>query len=113
MENNITSQKYWEEIESIVKNCFDEKEYDDVSEDTWEDRLYEIIDGHQWVIYTAYYFDVLKHSNNDEAIEDWDLEENSKKGFHNLLQIATCAAMQADCLDYFSRNREEILKEVA
>lgn len=34
------------------------------------DVLHETIDGHQWVIYTAYHFDVLKHSPNDGAYFD-------------------------------------------
>ena len=58
--------EYEREIHSLAKHIAEEAaEYDrDVS-----DVLHETIDGHKWVIYTAYNFDVLKWSENDNYAE--------------------------------------------
>jgi hypothetical protein len=107
---NITYQEYWNEIEPIVKNCFDSKEYDDIDEDTWTERLQEQIDGHQWIIYTGRNYEVLLLSKNETAIDDIGFEAGD---FAKVVTQAAYFAMEADCLDYFSNNRDEIVKEAA
>lgn len=65
--SDLTLAEYSKEVtelaQTVAKEACDENR--DVS-----DVLHETIDGHQWVIYTAYHFDVLKHSPNDGAYFD-------------------------------------------
>jgi hypothetical protein len=63
----IESHEYWAEIEALAKSVSEEarKYRRDI-----HDALHDTIDGHQWVIYPAYHFDVLRHSPNDEAYFD-------------------------------------------
>lgn len=90
---DLTLSEYSKEIselaESIAKEAREEGR--DVS-----DVLHETIDGHQWVIYTAYHFDVLKHSKNDGAYFE-EYGELTLKAL-DLAQIVY-AAMAADVRD--------------
>lgn len=110
---DITCKEYHEEIESIVRNCFDAQTYDDINEDTWTDRLHEQIDGHQWVIYYAYHLDVLKHTDNQDYGYDNGLMAEKYDSLSSCLTHATYWAMYADCQDWFSSNRDEVVKEAA
>jgi hypothetical protein len=94
--NEITSHEYWQEIESLCKQVFEEcQEYQREPCDV----LHETLDGHQWVIYTRYAFDVLKHSDNDgAAIEEMGAEAATKDGVMNWALLVYCA-MHQDCID--------------
>ena len=60
--DEITRQEYQKEVQELAESIKTEcREYGrDVS-----DALHETIDGHQWVIYTYFNFQVLQHSEND------------------------------------------------
>lgn len=89
MENNITYQEYWAEIKDLAKTV--REEYDDVS-----DGAFETIDSHQWVIYNAYHFDVLKHCANTNAYFDVFGEAPSGADAHEILAKLASAAMLED-----------------
>lgn len=63
MNEEISYGEYWKEVASLAKQVT--KEARELDEDIY-DVLHETIDSHQWVIYTAYNFDVLRHSPNDD-----------------------------------------------
>lgn len=65
--SDLTLSEYSKEVSALAEAIAKEAvEYNrDVS-----DVLHETIDGHRWVIYTAYHFDVLQHSPNDGAYFD-------------------------------------------
>lgn len=76
--SDITYQTYWQEVLSLAESTLQEvtDEHPDASEDELredlQERLWETVDGHQWVIYTANHYPVLHYSNNDAyAIEEW------------------------------------------
>ena len=58
-ENSISYKQYWDEIRDLAKEA---KEADEPN-----DAVHELIDQHQWVIYRAFAFDVLKHCSNENA----------------------------------------------
>ena len=81
MSDDMTRTEYWKEVaslaESITEETLDEfdsetqaeiREDNDHNEfrDSLTERLHETIDSHQWVIFTAYNFDVMKFSPNDD-----------------------------------------------
>lgn len=72
--DNITQSSYNKEIQSLAYDIANEllEEYGDrtEAEDNAYDRIHEVIDGHQWIIYYAYNDDVLKFSPNNEAYKD-------------------------------------------
>lgn len=73
--DTITQSSYNEEIQDITTCLVDDmmSEHDndrEAAEEYSHDRLHEVIDGHQWVIYYAYNDEVLKYSDNDEAYQD-------------------------------------------
>jgi hypothetical protein len=83
------------------------KEYD--RDET--DVLHETIDGHCWVIYTAYNFQVLQHSDNDGyAVEEWGSDCATRDGVLNTAMLAF-GALWADVSDYMETAREEIEAE--
>ena len=62
-EMSITSNEYWKEIESIAAYLIEENKNDN-------SRVYEVVDGHQWIIYCRYNLDVIQHSDNEDYIQD-------------------------------------------
>lgn len=93
MAKDITSLDYWSEIRSIadsVKQDVRENEAD------LSDAIHEAIDGHQWVIYTGYNLDVLKHCSDESAgIDEGLIDANAalaEGGLSKLTgQLAYCA----------------------
>lgn len=58
----LTERQYYDEVKSIAKELRNaiadgEAQYD---------YLHELVDGHQWVIYSAYNLEILLVSRNDE-----------------------------------------------
>lgn len=109
--SDITHKQYWDEIESIVETCW--TDYDNQTEDNWLDALHEQIDGHQYVIYNAYHYQVLLYSPNEEYGYKNGLMAESYKRLSDCLIHATYWAMYADCVEYFENNKEEIMGRVA
>jgi hypothetical protein len=63
------------------------------------DRLHEMIDGHQWIIYYGYNTEVLKHTNNEDAYIDNFGEWPADKGLNDLQMLAAFEAMRQDVSD--------------
>lgn len=93
----ITEADYHKEIQGLAATIIEEaKERSgaDIHE-LIEEILHETIDGHEWVIYTYYAQQVLQHSPNDAAIEEYGMDEVVKNGSLNWALLAYCA-MEAD-----------------
>lgn len=101
MSNLECSADYWRGIESIAEEVKDEiREHGgDLYEHIWES-----VESHEWVIYTAHNLDVLKYSNHaNVGIEDGtvDAEHAIKEGGISTLHVQlACAAMIADVSDW-------------
>lgn len=75
----ITDQEYWAEINAIVESIAEE--YTPETQEDAHNALWEVIDGHQWVIYTSHNFEVLARSHNAAyAVENWGIESAIKDG---------------------------------
>lgn len=121
---DITQSSYNEEIKDIATNLVDElmSENDNDRSEAEElayDRLHETIDGHQWVIYSAYNDEVLKYSDNDEAYQDCYDNESlgalvAEKGIDGVKPMMAYFAMYQDvseqleqAFDDFEENQED------
>lgn len=107
--NNITEHEYWKEIDSlagdIVAELRDELADDDEEIDASDayERVQEMVDGHEWIIYCAYNLDVINHSDNPDAWEDLGTDYAGQiirdQGLDALHAYIACLAMQADLMD--------------
>lgn len=104
MFKRLTEKEYWDEIKSIVDSVISEsKEYDQDREDT----LWETIDGHQWVIYTFYNYQVLSISPNaGYAVEEWGTDGIVTDGYLDTARL-TFGAMLADCHEEMANRPDE------
>lgn len=121
-----TSYEYWSEIKSLAETMVTEtfEWLDDKPDMTKEECfeatmdeindhvLHETIDGHQWVIYSGYNLDVLKHSNNPDYMTDNfgdDMAGSilSEQGLSSLHTSLAFWAMYADVQDDLSDHAEE------
>lgn len=107
----ITRGKYYEEIRSIAESIVSESMADNgndrkaAEEDINDFRLHQTIDGHQWVIYTAYNLDVLRHSDNADACvdnfgADYAGHTLKDRGIDGLHAVMAYCAMEQDVRDY-------------
>lgn len=68
---NIGYQAYRQTVRDIVANMLDEIKSGEIeSEDAANDWLHQTVDGHHDVIYTACAKDVLRYSENEDALQD-------------------------------------------
>lgn len=92
---NITSQEYWTEIESLAKQCL---EWSQEDERGFSDLVMEAIDGHQWVIYYGFNYDVLKNTDyQGYYIEEFGTDGES---FEDLMMRSAFWAMYNDVINY-------------
>lgn len=112
---SITRIEYWTEIQSIAANLIEEnKEEADERGDCVLEFINdngldcETVDEHQWIIYYSYNLDVIKHSNNEDYMQDnlgddclcHALKQGGLKGLH---QAIAFHAMLADIQDELNK----------
>lgn len=92
--SEISELEYRQEIDELAQQIVSDmqeypEDYNDLSEIVWE-----ICDSHQWVIYTSYNLDVLKHCEN-EPNEFTHMIDDSM-GYREILNILAYQAMESD-----------------
>jgi hypothetical protein len=65
---NITPTEYREELATLAADIVAEHADNDM--DDMHDTVHETVDGHQWIIYTAYNNDIVQISDNHDAYLD-------------------------------------------
>lgn len=94
-----TSREYFNAVESIARNAFDECHHDPDHEDI-HDRIREAVDGSQWVIYTGRQRAVLVWTENLEAADDVGVRFDTVTDALNGIAFY---AMEADVRDALQR----------
>lgn len=64
----MIANEYWQEIRNIARLAIEDiaiGDCDDLSE-----RVWETVDGHSWIVYTANHLDVLAHTDNRDSYVD-------------------------------------------
>ena len=111
--SEMSAKEYWDEIQSIADSMAEEAMADNdndrsaAEDDINDSRLHETVDGHRWVIYSAYNADVMRHSDNtDYYIDNFGgdeaghvLKESGLDGLHNVIAFW---CMYADVQDKLS-----------
>lgn len=67
MSKEITMKEYWDQIKSIAEEIVEETKEQNENREWAYDRLWEMIDGHEWIIYYWSMPYVLAHTDNDDA----------------------------------------------
>lgn len=106
----MSNTEYWQEVHSIVDSLIEEREPDD-TEDDLQERLWEDVDGHEWVIYTGYHYEILQHTDNDSYYVDNFGADGLTDGGHLRTELLAFGALYADCMDYFSRQEVDYDEE--
>lgn len=99
----LTSQEYWSEVAEVAETVTQEARDDEreISEVLWE-----AIDSHPFVIYTAQAQALLSISPNDGAmVEDFGADGVVKDGSLNWSGLAYCA-MEADVREHSAFDAE-------
>ncbi len=120
--SDITRSQYCDEIKSIASSMAEEAlsdndwDRDAAEEDINDSRLHETIDGHQWVIYTAYNLDVIRHSDNSDAyVDNFGTADAGgiikDKGIDGLHAVMAYCAMEQDVRDIMSDALDDALEE--
>ena len=91
----ISQKAYWTEVESLANDCAKEaKEGDrELSEVVWE-----TCDGHQWVIYTFYNYQVIQHTGQDIDDRFADMGGMGDR-FSEVLTKAAYLALEGDVME--------------
>lgn len=87
----MTYAEYWTEVRSLAE------ELAKVDEDERYDRLFEVIDGHQFIIYTHYAEQVMVHTDNEDAVFDSFGELSGDSWAAVVVRAAFCAMEQDVC----------------
>ena len=115
---SISNRDYWVEVRSIAAGITEEAveqakdndpdlEQDELKEAAQEiindTLLHETIDGHEWIIYTAYHLAILQHSPNIDYMVDnlGGADDVLKRSGVDGLHLAMAFwALYADVQDY-------------
>ena len=116
MSQDMSRHEYWKEVATLAKDiteeCLDNfgptvqeeirasgGKLDDFQE-ALSNRAWETIDGHQWVIYTAHNFDIMRFSDNSGySAENFGAESLVKDGELDTAAIAF-GALYADVTEH-------------
>lgn len=90
----ISYKEYWREVKSLAKQAKKEKRagYDPT------DIVHELVDGHQWIIYTAYNPFVLIHSQNEDALFD-SMGSSEFESYSDAMAKMAYFALEADVMN--------------
>lgn len=96
-EDGTGGQDYWKNVKSIAEDIKDDWMRDpslDVNERVWEE-----VDGHHYIIYYHANMVVLQNSDNDDAISDAGVDIDTSKGWRHILTQVAFYAMERDVYD--------------
>lgn len=85
---------YAASVDSLAQDLKEEflaGDIDDMHQRVWED-----VDGSQWIIYYGRNMDVLEQSRNSDAIDDAGVEISTSGGWRSILAQVAFFAMEAD-----------------
>ena len=92
----LSHKAYWEEIQALIEQVMEEAAE---RQEMPADILWELIDSHEWVIYTHQAQSILPHTRNENyVVEEWGDDGIVKDGSINWSLIAF-GAMYGDCLE--------------
>lgn len=113
-DGDMTRSEYWAEVRSLAQSIREDaiERWDNGNGDDWDEALseamYEAVDGHQWVIYTAYNFDVLRFSENEGySVENFGIETVVSDGAIHWAMLAY-GALYGDVCDTIDHDEPEI-----
>lgn len=102
--SDITEREYFEQVQDVADECLEraKKRYTDDGQDmseAFDEILHEIIDGHEWIIYTWKARQILMISPNESAcVDDFGAESVVRDGRIHWEGMAFCA-MHRDVVD--------------
>lgn len=94
---DCSERQYWDYVESLARDAFDECGDDDNDADEY---IHQAVDGSQWIIYTGRALRVLQYTRNDEAWQD--LGDLPRGSHWEMITAVAFWAMRADVLDAYS-----------
>lgn len=95
--SEIDSKHYWLEVSDTAAECA--KQAKEEERDLY-DVVHEMVDGHQWIIYTAYHHQVLQWSTQDAAALFDDMGgPDMKQGWDHVVQQAAYLVFHADVME--------------
>lgn len=93
----MTRKEYWHEITSCIDCLIDENK--DANENELCDLVFELADGHQWIIYYSYNADVIRFTENRDYYQDNFGLQTENKDFSDIQMRVAFGAFYADLLD--------------
>lgn len=111
---DLTEFEYWKEIRESISSILEEEEVltlEDYKEkeDDIQERVWELADGHQWVIYNAYNPDVIRISPNDGYFqENFGVDGWKDLDFSTIQNQVAFGALYADLMEELYSRHEEL-----
>lgn len=108
-----TRRDYIDTVTSIVEDIFHDLEittqeqYETLSDDV-QDRIWQDVDGSQWIIYTYLNNKVLEYTDNEDAYEQQGIELDTSKGFSHIRVQVAFWAMYQDVMEELSRAVDDL-----
>jgi hypothetical protein len=93
-----SAQEYYAEIRALAQEAR-QRSYEDGQD--IQEVVHELVDGHQWVIYTHYGLQVLQYSRHENAYFD-TFGPLTADTFCSVMAKLTYAAMEADVQETLS-----------
>jgi hypothetical protein len=104
MSDDITQSVYWKQVKALAQECIKEAGRSSTADRDLYEIVHEMVDSHEWVIYTRFHHQILQHTDQDVAalFEDMGGPDLSK-GWDNVVTQAAYLALEGDVLEAISR----------
>jgi len=105
-EHKITQSQYWREITALAKSIKKSRrkkksDSDDEYREYVDNEATQIVDGHEWIIYTWAYPWVLMHSKHEDQVFE-DQGPVQAENYAQIMQVMAYGAMLQDLRDELS-----------
>lgn len=108
-----TRRDYIDTVTSIVEDIFSDleiktQEQYEAHQDDVQERIWQDVDGSEWIIYTYLNNKVLEYTENEDAYEEQGMELDTSKGFSSIRAQVAFMAMYQDAMEELSRTVDDL-----
>lgn len=104
--NDVGFEEYRNKVQQLAKYVVEDIDWPEQM--SIRERVWNVVDEDQWIIYSGYHFPILLNSDNWNAFYDKGMETPDTDDLHEVTGPIAFQALCEDVLDYIERNYDGV-----